>query len=77
MSPSDGTKDAAAVAAATGGRKVLDEADARGHGNASRGAAAGAAAGALAGSFFGPAGAVVGGALGGGVGFLVGRRMDA
>jgi hypothetical protein len=50
---------------------VLNEADHRGHGSQTRGAAAGAAGGAAIGSFLGPAGALVGGGLGALLGYLV------
>lgn len=64
------------LAARTAGRvaqhQLLAEAERRGHGSESAGAAAGAGLGALVGSFRGPAGAAVGGLLGALVGYAVG-----
>lgn len=55
---------------------LLNEADARGHGNATRGAGAGAAAGACIGSFSGPVGVGIGALLGGLAGFYTGQSLD-
>ena len=57
--------------------RVLDEADARGHGSETRGAGVGAATGAILGTFVaGPLGAMVGGGLGALMGAGLGRDRD-
>ena len=62
---------------AAGGRKrLLEEADQRGHGNRSQGAAVGGGFGALVGSFLGIGGAMVGAAVGAAIGGAIGESMD-
>lgn len=64
------------VVARRSANRLQEAADARGHGNATKGAGVGGLLGGMLGSFAGPGGALVGGAVGAGLGSLLASLGD-